>query len=159
MRHLTAALLISTGLALPISFPTYAEESKIMTSEQSAVLATITKMTQAFEQGDIDETMSVYDTAALVAFEPGQPVQDPVQLRAMFAEMAGMGPKFTYGAHEVQVIGDMALHISPWKMQAKLPDGTPVQQSGLSVAVLRKRMDGQWKIVIDNPHGGHTMGQ
>jgi len=44
--------------------------------------------------------------------------------------------------------------IAPWSMAGTTSDGQEIQQSGLSVAVLRRQADGGWKMVIDNPHGG-----
>ena len=42
-------------------------------------------------------------------------------------------------------------------MRATAPDGTKIQERGLSVAVLRRQPDGQWLMVIDNPHGQHLL--
>ncbi|WP_438498976.1 hypothetical protein [Alteromonas australica] len=44
------------------------------------------------------------------------------------------------------------MHISPWSMKGKTPDGQEVKQSGLSVAILRRQKDGDWKMIIDNPY-------
>jgi ketosteroid isomerase-like protein len=69
-------------------------------------------------------------------------------------------PHFTFSdGHDVVVNGDLALHITPWNMTATAPDGQQISQSGLSVAVLRKQLDGAWKMVIDNPHGGRLLPQ
>jgi ketosteroid isomerase-like protein len=42
-------------------------------------------------------------------------------------------------------------------MTGTAPDGTPIRQSGLSVAVLRKQADGKWLMVFDNPFGQHLL--
>jgi ketosteroid isomerase-like protein len=42
-------------------------------------------------------------------------------------------------------------------MDATLPDGTKIQNGGLSVIVLRKQPDGNWLMVIDNPFGGQSL--
>ncbi len=55
------------------------------------------------------------------------------------------------------VQGDIAVHFAPWTMTGTAPDGTEIKQTGLSVAVLRKQADGNWLMVIDNPHGQHLM--
>lgn len=67
--------------------------------------------------------------------------------------MASTTPKFTYSGHQVFVAGDIAMHIAPWSMDAIGPDGQQIQQEGLSIAVLRKQSDGEWLMIIDNPHG------
>ncbi|OUS34844.1 hypothetical protein A9R00_12355, partial [Oleispira antarctica] len=65
-----------------------------------------------------------------------------------------INPKFDYpNGHEVYIANNIALHIAPWVMTGKAPDGTSIKQSGLSVAVLRKQESGNWLMVLDNPHG------
>jgi ketosteroid isomerase-like protein len=44
-------------------------------------------------------------------------------------------------------------------MTGKVPDGTDIKQSGLSVVVLRKQADGKWLMVFDNPFGQHLLDQ
>ncbi len=67
--------------------------------------------------------------------------------------MAAANPKFEFGQNEVIVTGDIAVHSMPWSMTGTAPDGTKVEQGGLSIAVLRRQPDGNWLMVIDNPHG------
>jgi len=38
-------------------------------------------------------------------------------------------------------------------MVGTLPDGSKIEQNGLSVATLRKQPDGSWLMIQDNPHG------
>lgn len=124
-----------------------------MSDDQQKVLITIEKMTEAFHAGDIEGVMKSYESNAIVAFEPGNPVSDPTTLREMFKGAFAINPHFDYSGHEVIVAGDIAIHLAPWKMTGKTPDGQAIEQSGLSVAVLRKQEDGNWLMVIDNPHG------
>ena len=130
---------------------------KKMTVEQQNVLNAIQRMTKAFENKDIDEVMSCYEPNSVIVFEPESPIFDTNTLRKLFTEMSMINPVFTYSGHEVFISGDIATHIAPWKMTAKAPDGTQIKQSGLSVAVLRKQENGEWLIVIDNPHGQFLM--
>lgn len=128
-----------------------------MTQDQAQVQALVKTMTDAFMAKDITAVMQSYEPGAVVAFEPGTPVSDPEVLAAMFTAMSGVNPVFDYAGHEVMVSGDTALHIAPWQMTGAGPDGTEVQQSGLSVAVLRRQADGTWLMVIDNPHGSRLI--
>ncbi len=156
MKHAFAWLM-----ALAVTIPNISTaEGQNMTQDQQDVLSAIETMTAGFQAGDLAEVMQSYEPAATVVFEPEAPVSDAAQLEQMFAGMAAMGPEFTYPAgHEVIVSGDIAVHIAPWTMTAQSPDGQTVEQSGLSVAVLRKQPDGGWKMVIDNPHGGRLLEQ
>lgn len=158
MRHQFIRNFIM-GTLIGFSTIANAQNSKTMnnTSEEKKVLQAIEKMTIAFESKDIDAVMACYEKNATIVFEPEKPVSDSTQLRMMFEEMSKLNPKFTYSGHEVFIAGDIATHIAPWQMTATAPDGTTIQQSGLSVAILRKQANGQWLMVIDNPHGQFLM--
>ena len=121
------------------------------------VIAAVEGMTDAFHRADLDGVLAAYADGAVVAFEPGKPVSDEAALRAGFRMFFGFNPRFTYGGHEVLVAGDLALHFAPWTMNGTGPDGRPLRQSGLSVALLRRGSDGAWRLVIDNPHGDRLL--
>lgn len=145
-------------VALALTFPQIlTAESKAMTQDEQDALRTIETMTAAFESKDIAAVMSTYESSATVLFEPGTPISDHTVLEQMFTGMAAANPVFDYAGHEVIVEGDIAMHIAPWSMKATTPDGQEIQQSGLSIAVLRRQADGSWKMVIDNPHGGRLL--
>ena len=137
-------------LAATFAPQTHAEE--IM--DQTAILETISAMTSAFAEGNIDGVMATYEPSAVVVAQPGQPVAGDAALRAMFAEFIASGVTFTYGAHEVVVAGDTGLHLMSWT--APGPDGP---MTALSVAVLHRQPDGSWKMVIDHPFGDAVMHQ
>jgi uncharacterized protein (TIGR02246 family) len=117
------------------------------------IVATVLNMTAAFNEGDISGILCCYEPDAVVMGQPGKPLKGEVALRAMFAEFITMKPCFTYSGHEVVRAGDLALHISPWRMTGAGPDGAPIEQQGLSLAVLRRQEDGRWLMVIDQPYG------
>lgn len=154
MKHAFAwamALALTTTLISAV-------KGQEMTQDQKDVLATVKHMTSSFQAGDIASVMGSYEGQATVVFEPEAPISDAAQLEQMFAGMAQVNPVFDYAkGHEVIVNGDIAIHIAPWSMTGKTPDGQELSQSGLSVAVLRKQVDGSWKMVIDNPHSGRLL--
>lgn len=153
MKH-AFAWAISLAFLFPHS--TTAGDTK-MTIDNEPVLAAIENMMAAFQAGDITSVMKSYEPNAVVTFEPGAPVSDASQLSEMFTMTAALNPKFEYSGHDVIVSGNLALHIAPWKMEGKTPDGQLIEQSGLSVAVLRRQADDSWRLVIDNPHGQRLM--
>lgn len=159
MKHVPTWLkACALSIALPLaSLPqTLTAEGEISMQDQ-AILTAIETMTSAFEAGNMDRVMQSYEPKAAIAFEPGQPISDAAMARAAFEGFAQVNPEFTYSGHEVIRTGDIALHIAPWSMVGQTPDGQEIQQSGLSVAVLRQQDDGSWRMVIDNPHGAHLM--
>jgi len=148
------------ALALPHFSVAHSHEEKTMGTEETNVLQTVNAMTSAFQKKEIEDVMATYESGAAVMFEPGQKISDPAMLRQLFEGAFQLNPEFDYPqGHEVYISHDIALHIAPWIMTAKTPDGKSIQQSGLSVAVLRKQADGRWLLVLDNPHGQHLMEQ
>ncbi len=128
-----------------------------MTTEQQVIEAVET-MTAAFHAGDIAGVMASYADGATIVFQPGSgPTTDPKIQRETFEQLFALKPAFTYQGHEVFVSGDTAIHIAPWTMTGTAPDGTPIEQSGLSVAALRRQSDGRWLLVIDDPNGEHLL--
>lgn len=127
-------------------------------AEQQVVRA-IETMTQAFHAGNLAEVLAAYRPGAVVAFEPGLPTSGEAALAEGFEGFFQVSPRFTYSGHDALVAGDVALHIAPWDMTGTAPDGTPIRQRGLSVAVLVRSLDGTWKMAIDNPHGDRLLGR
>lgn len=121
--------------------------------QKAKILSTIDAMTNAFHEGDIDGIMRTYEPGAVVVGEPGAPVSGIPALRTMFAGFIAAKAHFTFLGHEVIEAGDIALHLTPWRMAGVAPDGTALGASGLSVAVLRRQPDGGWLMVIDDPYG------
>jgi len=121
--------------------------------EKTLILSTIETMTRAFNQGDIDGVVRTYEPGAVVVGQPGAPVSGEQALRAMFAGFVAAKAQFSFFGHEVVRAGDVALHLTPWRMIGVAPDGSPIQAEGLSVAVLRRQADGGWLMVIDHPFG------
>lgn len=152
LMNLVFILAISAVSAIAFSQPGVA-----MSLEEKNVLSTVERMTAAFHKGDIAGVMASYEPDATVVFEPGAPVTDPAVLRQMFQGAFTLKPHFEYAGHEVYVQGDIAVHFAPWRMTGKSPDGMDVENSGLSVAILRKQSDGNWLMIFDNPHGQRLM--
>ena len=127
--------------------------------EQKKVFSTIEKMVDAFQNKNIDGVLAAYEADAMVMFEPQKPVAGKEMLKTVFSQFVGMNPQYTFSGHEIYISGDIATHIAPWSMTGHMPDGTNIEQSGLSVAVLRKQPDGNWLMVQDNPHGQFLLGK
>lgn len=130
-----------------------------MTQEQKDVLAVVTNMTAAFHAKNIDAVMEAYEKGATILFEPGVPTKDRASQIEKFKGFFALNPTFTYSGHNVVVQGDTAVHFAPWTMAATAPDGTTMEQTGLSVAILKKQQDGRWLMIIDNPYGNEVSAQ
>ena len=102
--------------------------------------------------------MASYEPRATIVFEAGVASTEPGDQRQAFLQLFEFSPRFEYTAgHEVHQAGDLAVHLAPWRMTGRAPDGASITDQGLSVAVLRKQPDGRWLLVLDAPHGEHLM--
>lgn len=128
-----------------------------MTDEQIEVIEAVKQMTSAFHAGDMAGVLAAYESNATVLFEPGVETSNKSEIEEKFGGFFQVSPNFTYGGHQAVVQGDIAVHFAPWTMTGKAPDGSEIEQSGLSVAILRKQANGKWLMVIDNPHGQHLL--
>lgn len=151
IRVLGSTLLLYVSL-INVSLATNLEV-KNMTNEQNTIIERIKTMTSAFHNSDIQGVLASYEKGAAVMFEPAKQVSNPTEFKKMFEGFFQLNPKFDYSGHEVYIANDLALHISPWVMKGIAPDGSVIEQSGLSVSVLRKQNNGTWLLVLDNPHG------
>lgn len=121
--------------------------------DTTAIQSTIDTMTSAFAAHDINGVLATYEPGAVVVGEPGAPVSGTPALRGLFMQFIALDPKFTFLDHEIIQSGDIALHLNTWRMEGRGPDGSAIEQGGLSVVVLRKQPDGRWLMVIDHPYG------
>lgn len=148
----TILTLFTVGLC-NVSLANY-HEDKTMSSDKDKVASVVQTMTEAFHKKDMNKIMASYEDGAAIMFEPGSAITDPQIIEQMFNGFFQINPIFTYPkGHEVYIANDIAMHIAPWIMLAKAPDGSDIEQTGLSVAVLRKQRNGDWLMVLDNPHG------
>lgn len=155
IKHSRVIALALSGL---LGSSMAAGQSTTEMTANNQVLQAIQTMTQAFQQKNINGVLNSYEKGAAVMFEPGQAISDPVIIKQMFEGAFQINPKFNYpNGHEVYIANDIALHIAPWVMTGQAPDGSIIEQTGLSVAVLRRQEDGQWRMMLDNPHGQNLM--
>lgn len=148
IKHVFLPALASVALLGPS-----AQSQEHPLQDHAAIQSAIDTMTSAFAAHDIDGIMSTYEPGAVVVGEPGAPVSGTPALRALFTQFIALDPKFTFIDHEIIQSGDIALHLNTWRMEGRGPDGSAIEQGGLSVVVLRKQPDGRWLMVIDQPYG------
>ena len=121
--------------------------------EHAQIQSIIEANNAAVSAGDIEGALAAFEPGAAMVAQPGVTVTGTEALRGAFQQFLAINPKITATGHDIVQAGDIALHSFTWKMAGKAPDGSPIEQNGFSVAVLRKQPDGRWLMVIDNPFG------
>ena len=109
----------------------------------------------AFNSGDLDALMSMYEPGAVLAPEPGsaQTVTGAEAIRAGLQQLLALHGKMEAATIACLETGDIALTSANWRLRGTGPDGKPIEMSGRSVEVLRRQSDGCWRLVIDHPFG------
>ncbi|MEV4167558.1 YybH family protein [Nonomuraea dietziae] len=106
----------------------------------------------AMNSGDPQAIDHVYEDDAVLVPVPGHPVTGAARLAAN-QHLQSFGLPIEARPRHVYVAGDIALLIVDWSMRGIACDGSTVDLSGTATDVARRGPDGQWRYVIDNPHG------
>ena len=103
----------------------------------------------AFNTGDVETVLSMYDYDGIIVPEPGKPVSGKAKfeeaIKAILSIKGRMEIKTVYCLRA----GDVAIGRSEWN----ITDGTEVKVSAKGIELMKQQSDGSWKIVIDHAFG------
>jgi uncharacterized protein (TIGR02246 family) len=125
--------------------------SKKMTTPEEVLNSVV----EGINAGDLDSLMTLYETDACFATQPGQLAKSPETIRQSLRGFTDMkNGKLGLKVKRVLQTSDLALVTSEWSFSGTGPDGKPVNIAAKSADVLRRQQaDGSWRFVIDNPWG------
>lgn len=107
----------------------------------------------AFNSGNVDEIMALYEPEATLIPQPGQVTRGHTAIRHALQQFLAL--KGTMQVRSVYVIhgSDVALMRGQWKLTGTGPDGKPIEMIGQSVEVARQQPTGEWLLAVDHPFG------
>jgi uncharacterized protein (TIGR02246 family) len=117
---------------------------------------TITRLGQLLRAGDARGALALYEGDATFVVEPGAPATGERAIGAALTQFAAMRPVLTSDVQQVVYAGDLALVTNDWTLDGTTAEGAAVHLTGRSSDVLRRSVDGEWKIVIDDPWSGRS---
>jgi uncharacterized protein (TIGR02246 family) len=125
------------------------------TRPPSSPVEALERFSACLNAGDLGGALALYLPEAV--FRPA-PDQDAISgrerigeaLRALFA----LEPRIAGEVQRVYEAGDTALITNRWRLAGTDPTGAPVEMSGTSADIMRRREDGSWGILVDDPWGG-----
>jgi len=126
-----------------------------MTATGHAPEQTISRFSALLAEGDLEALLELYEPQAAFVARPGHTVCGRDAIRASLQQFLALEPCMTGEIVRVLTAGDTALVANRWSLVGSQPDGAPVEMKGVSADVLRKRPDGSWGILIDDPWGGN----
>src|SRR5947207_12142037 len=109
-------------------------------------------LADAFNRGDLDAFIALHEADATVAVPPdGRAVRGLDAIRAATAPMFALRPHMTSTVHRTLQTDDLAVTRAHWQLVGTASDHSSVYLSGHGTIVSRRRPDGSWGIVLDDP--------
>ena len=105
----------------------------------------------AFNTGDIEQVLALYEADAVMVPQPGQQVRGSTAIRDVLAGFLALKLPIRIERKRVLVNGDVALVSSTWKLSGTGPDGSSVDLGGNTTELIRRQADGAWRYAIDDP--------
>ena len=105
----------------------------------------------AFNSGDLDGLVALYEKNALLVAEPSRTVIGHGPIREAYQGFLALRAKMTLETVSAFESDGLALLYGRWSLQGKGPDGADIQMTGRNSEVVRRQPDGTWLFIIDNP--------
>ncbi|CAN5688488.1 hypothetical protein BH23CHL2_BH23CHL2_31920 [soil metagenome] len=112
---------------------------------------------EAYNAGDIDGLMALYEKDCALVGAPGSVATGPDEVRAGLRGLLGLKGQAQLTTRDVVQAGDLALLSCSWTLDGTGPDGEPLSIGGITAEVARRQPDGRWLYVIDNAVADQTM--
>jgi uncharacterized protein (TIGR02246 family) len=130
-----------------------------MTRPPTTPESVIATFSAALQKGAVDDLVDLFEADAVLVPEPAAvPIVGLAAIREALGRFADLQPTMTNDIRHVVVAGDIAVVHNAWQLEGTGPDGAPVVMQGVSADVLRRRSDGGWAVLIDDPWGPSTGG-
>jgi uncharacterized protein (TIGR02246 family) len=109
---------------------------------------------QAFNAGDIDALIALYEPDAALIPQPGTVAEGTAAIRDSLRWFLDRGGQITLDTKLVLRAGDLAFLANRWSLTGgTMPDGAPAELGATTAEVARRQPDGTWLYVIDNAWG------
>jgi uncharacterized protein (TIGR02246 family) len=112
---------------------------------------------EAFNAGDLDNLMELYEPDAALIAQPGSVAHGSDQARAALQGFLALKGRITLNTKLVLTVGDLAYLANTWSLSGTGPDGNPVALGATTAEVARRQADGSWRYVIDNALGDQAV--
>src|SRR6476620_5924968 len=105
---------------------------------------------EKFNAADISSLIKMYEIDACFVSQEGEIIKGIENIRQILQSFINMNGKIQSKVDGVIMTSDIALVNTEWSFNGTGPDGKPATISGKATDVLRRQVDGNWQILIDN---------
>lgn len=112
---------------------------------------------EAFNSGDIESLVSLYEPEAVLVPVPGQVVVGVEAIRAALLELLSLKGTMRSENQYALVQGDIALLRAKVHLVGTRPDGNPLEINNHTAEVVRRQPDGSWLYILDHPYGADPL--
>jgi len=114
---------------------------------------------KAFNAGNLEEMIALYEPDSAVVSEPGGDVVSGLPaLKENLEGYLSLAGQIDLRLQRCIRCSDLAILYSGWTMNGQAPDGSEVSMKGQTSDVVRRQEDGTWLVAIDNPFGTEGIG-
>jgi uncharacterized protein (TIGR02246 family) len=107
---------------------------------------------QAFNAGDLETLMALYEPDAVLVPQPGAVAQGTAAIRESLRWFLDRRGRITLDTKLVLRVGDLAFLANRWSLTGgTMPDGSPAELGATTAEVARRQPDGTWRWVLDRP--------
>jgi ketosteroid isomerase-like protein len=103
----------------------------------------------AFNTGDVNIVMNMYDVTGIIVPEPGKPVSGKAEFKQAIEAILSIKGKMEIKTIYCLQTGDIAVGRSEWNIK----DGDDIKVSAKGIEVMKQQADGAWKIIVDHAFG------
>lgn len=107
----------------------------------------------AFNAGDMDGLLSLYEPDAALIPQPGALAQGLDEIKPALQAFLDLGGTISLDTKTVVTIGDLSYLSNRWSLTGTTPDGGQLDMGAVTAEVARRQADGTWLYVIDNAVG------
>ncbi|SHH22311.1 Ketosteroid isomerase homolog [Chryseolinea serpens] len=109
-------------------------------------------LANAFNTGNVDVVMGMYDVSGIIVPEPGKPVSGQAKFEEAIKGILSIKGKMEIKTVYCLQTGNIAVGRSEWN----ITDGSDVKISAKGIEVMKQQPDGTWKIVVDHAFGAEA---
>ena len=107
----------------------------------------------AFNTGDVNTVLNMYDVTGIIVPEPGKPVSGQAEFKQAIEAILSIKGKMEIKTVYCLQTGDIAVGRSEWN----ITDGNDIKVSAKGIEVMKRQADGTWKIIVDHAFGAEAI--